>query len=292
MTERDAAAHRADGPDTADAASLAERIEERIEAALAPLGGRTAVAAQRFGPARRRDAEGERATRGETVRRRADDNFPAASLAKLPIAVELLRRADLGQLDLAERLDTSAAPRAGGGGVLDYLDPSTQLTLDDLCTLMLIVSDNTAANVLLDLVGMGEVNESLRRLNLAHTTLARHFMDFAAREAHRDNLTTANDMLALLTLVRGGALPGARRLHAMLAAQQSLVDLKEAWLPAQAQLAHKDGLLDDTLHDAGILTGPGGASAYCVLTTEQRDVPAARTAVCRVVRLLWDAWCA
>ncbi|HEV8193455.1 MAG TPA: serine hydrolase, partial [Ktedonobacterales bacterium] len=190
-----------DAPDT-------KPLSQRLDAQLASLGGRTALAARRFerpnsfrAPGRQhaQDGQGQHEDHIPDVRPvdheglillRADEVFPAASLAKLPIAVELMRRADLGQFDLDERFDTSAEPRVGGGGVLDYLNPGVRLTLADLCTLMLIVSDNSAANFLLDLVGMGEVNETLSRLSLTHTRLARHFMDFAARAAHRDNMTS------------------------------------------------------------------------------------------------------
>ncbi len=289
--------------DTLDASSLSQRLD----APLARLGGRTALAARRFESPKLSRVTRRQATHDEhnqhedhlshdedegLILLRADDVFPAASLAKLPIAVELMRRADLGQFDLDERFDTSGEPRVGGGGVLDYLDPSVQLTLADLCTLMLIVSDNTAANVLLDLVGMGEINETLSRINLTATRLARRFMDFAARTAHRDNVTSASDMLALLSLIRGGAIPGAGRLREMLAAQQSFEELGEGWLPSSAKLAHKDGMLEDTFEDAGILTGPAGACVYCVLTTDQHDLVAARAAVGQVIRMLWDAWCA
>jgi beta-lactamase class A len=302
-------------------AASAASLTERIAALLEPLGGRTAVAAQRFGPlpgrrlANALAANGQRPD-GETgdaqadplereavdpspaspesvdleVSIRADEVFSAASLAKLPIAIELMRRADMGQYDLRERFDTSSVPRVGGAGVLDYLDPSTSLTLAELCTLMLIVSDNTAANFILDLMGMGEVNETLNRLHLPHTRLARHFMDTVARASGRDNVTSASDMLALLSLIRGNALPGGRRLRETLAAQQSFGELTEGWLPAGATLAHKDGTLDGIVHDAGIVSGPGGVALYCILTAEQADVPAARAVVGRIVRLLWDAW--
>jgi beta-lactamase class A len=257
-------------------------LTARIAALLEPLGGRTALAGQRFGP--------PPANVEASVSIRVDEVFSAASLAKLPIAIELMRRADLGQFDLSERFDTASVPRVGGAGVLDFLDSTTRLTLAELCTLMLIVSDNTAANFILDLMGMGEVNETLSRLNLKRTKLARHFMDEAARASGRDNLTSAGDMLTLLSLIRGNALPGGRRLREMLAAQQSFGELAEGWLPASATLAHKDGTLDGVVHDAGIISGPGGLAMYCILTAEQADVPAARAAVGRIVRLLWDEW--
>ncbi len=254
-------------------------LTQTLDDMLQPLGGRTALAAQCF--------TGKKVA----IRLRADEAFPAASLAKLPIAIELMRRIDLGQFARDERFDTSDEPRAGGGGVLDLLNPATSLTLDDLCTLMLIVSDNTAANFLMGLLGMGEINETMSRLKLSKTHLARRFMDMAARAAHRDNVTTAGETLTLLTLIRGGALPGGRRIAEMLAGQQLFDELAD-WLPTDAHLGHKSGSLDDTFANAGLLSGPGGAFAYVILTTEQGNIPAARAAICRAVRALWDAWCA
>jgi beta-lactamase class A len=273
-------------------------IADDIAAILEPLGGRTAFAAHLFLPktaphSRHGDDDREPAPQAERDSQfalNAGVTFPAAGLAKLPVAVEFLRRVDLGQFDLAERWDTSTAPRAGGSGVLDFLDPATQLTFGELCTLMLIVSDDTAANVLLDLIGIGEVNESLSRMKLDHTKLARHFMDFEARVGWRDNVTSAGDMLTLLSLAQQNMLPGARWLRETLSAQQRFIELGAGWLPTEAQWAHKDGLLSDVAHDAGLLSGPRGTCGYCVLTAEQNNLPAARSAIGRVVRLLWNAW--
>ncbi len=284
--------------DPGDSGSRVSPLADRVAAQLNPLGGRASLAAQRLATPRtsipvrvgagNSNADARDSSGPVTIR--PDDVFPAASLATIPIALELLRRTDFGQIDLAERLDTSSAPRAGGSGVLDYLDPATLLTAGDLCYLMIGVNDHTAANFLLDLLGMGEVNETLSRLDLPHTRLARRFMDFEARAAHRDNVTSAADMVTLLSLVRGNALPGGVRLREFLAGQQLDKDLK-ALLPDSAQLAHKTGSLDELVHDCGILTGPGGACVYCVLTAEQSDVPATRGAIAGILRELWNEWC-
>jgi len=270
---------------------MSDDLTWHIEDILTALGGRTAVsAARRADTASRTDA-------AESVSIRADEVFPAASLAKVGIAVEVVRRASLGQFALDERFDTSAEPRVGGGGLLDYLDPATRLTLRELCLLMLAVSDNTAANFLLDLVGMGEVNETLSRLNLTHTRMARHFMDFAARRAGRDNTTSAQDMLALLSLIRGDALPGARTVRELLLAQQVADEIKQR-LPPETPVALKTGSLDASntegavYHAAGFMQGLAGSAVFCVLTADQADPVAARAAAGRCVRLLWDAWCA
>src|SRR5258708_8478863 len=251
----------------------AGELAGRLTVLLDALGDRTALGVIPFAPAG--PAPAPTGTPPGEIRLRADDALPAASLAKLPIAVELMRRADLGQFDLAERLETSAEPRVGGGGMLDYLDPGTQLTLADLCLLMLAVSDNTAANFLLDLVGMGEVNETMARLGFTQTHLARRFMDWEARAARRENLTSATDCVHLPALMPGRSLTRADRIRAMLAAQQVADDIR-AWLPAGAALAHKTGELPDVFADAGILSGPGGACVFCVLTAEQPHLPTAR----------------
>ena len=93
---------------------LPRRARRELDGILQPLGGRTALAAQCF--------NGEKAA----IRLRADEVFTAASLAKIPIAIELMRRIDLGHFTATERFDTADEPRAGGGGVLDDLDPATR----------------------------------------------------------------------------------------------------------------------------------------------------------------------
>src|SRR5258706_12842187 len=235
----------------------AGELAGRLTVLLDALGGRTALALIPFAPAG--PAPAPTGTPPGEIRLRADDPLPAASLAKLAIAVELMRRADLGQFDLAERLETSAEPRVGGGGMLDYLDPGTQLTLADLCLLMLAVSDNTAANFLLDLVGMGEVNETMTRLGFTQTHLARRFMDWVARAARRENLTSAGDCARLLAVVRGGALPGANRIRALLGAQQGAGDLR-AWLTAGAAPTPKTAERPDVFPDAARLSGAAGST--------------------------------
>jgi beta-lactamase class A len=264
---------------------------EQVSGILGELGGRYAVCARRY-PDIPDDHSADR-----QILLYPDMVFPAASLAKLCIAVELFRRVDLGQFDLSERLDTADEPRVGGGGVLDYLDPTTRLTLHELCFLMIAASDNTAANFLLDLVGMGEVNETMRRLNLASTRLERHFMDFSVRARGHDNVTSAKDIAGLLAMAHTDSFPGAGGFRKLLQGQQLADDLR-AWLPVSAELGHKTGALDDngagasTFHDAGLLRGPGGSCVFCLLTDAQPDLLAARSAVGRVLRVLWESWCA
>jgi len=131
-------------------------------------------------------------TSGETFFVNADTVFPQASSIKIPILLELLRQAQAGPeasgLKLDERVELKRALMTGGSGVLlRFGDGTSALSLRDLATLMIVLSDNTATNILIDRVGMDNVNGLLRELGLKETKLQRRMMDVEAGRASREN---------------------------------------------------------------------------------------------------------
>ncbi len=99
-------------------------------------------------------------TNGDSIAIRADVVFPTASAIKVLILVALHRAAEDGDLDLAERVEISAASHLLGSGVLAHLGPGLCPTLGDLGVLMMMLSDNTATNVLIERLGVDRINES------------------------------------------------------------------------------------------------------------------------------------
>jgi beta-lactamase class A len=90
---------------------------------------------------------------GEVLSWQADEPFRTASTIKVGIHVAVIRRARLGLLDLRAPVELRAGDQLGGSGVLGVLRPGLRCTVSDLCTLMIVVSDNTATNMLIDLCG-------------------------------------------------------------------------------------------------------------------------------------------
>src|SRR5581483_9813598 len=90
---------------------------------------------------------------GEELAWQPGATIQTASTVKVPIYAEVLRQARHGQLDLADPVSTHAGDLTGGSGVLSVLRPGLVCTVADLCTLMIVVSDNTATNMLIDLLG-------------------------------------------------------------------------------------------------------------------------------------------
>ena len=133
---------------------------------------------------------------GETIALRSEESFPAASTIKLPILVEVYRQAGEGRFGLADPLVLKAADVVPGSGILKDLTPGVTLSVRDLATLMIVVSDNTATNMLIDLVGIEPVNSTAASLGLGQTHLYNKL--FKAPAGAPSNSTSPADLGRLI----------------------------------------------------------------------------------------------
>ena len=139
---------------------------------------------------------------GERLSLNGDLVFTQASAIKLPLLVELFRQAEDGRHDLDAPVTLTEGDVVPGSGVLRRLTAGqVTMTLLDIATLMIIVSDNTATNMIIDRVGMDQVNETMARLGLGETKLQRKMMDADAWSENRENLSTPNEQAKLLALL-------------------------------------------------------------------------------------------
>lgn len=193
--------------------------------------------------------------------------FPAASMIKVPIMVEIMRQTAAGIISLDDSLAVTSQVRVGGAGVLTELRPDLTMTVRELVTLMIIISDNTATNLLIDLAGMPAINAAITNLGLNSTSLKRRMMDFAAAQAGEENTTSAADMAALFELIRAKAClpPVYCDLMLDLLSRQQVRDKLPFYLPEEFKLAHKTGTLPGVEHDGGILFFPAGPCVVTVL---------------------------
>ncbi len=203
----------------------------------------------------------------DTYARRADEPKPAASLIKLPIMLTILERVAQGELRLDERLELTAKGQVSGSGVLQNLQPGLKPTLHDLLTLMIIVSDNTATNLLIERAGLEAINLWCRQNGLYGTRIVGKLQlpEAERNEAQRRgerNLTCAADVLGLLMgLARGDLLPPAETEVALsILKRQVFTEALARYLPTDPELdtphvevASKSGCLAGVWHDAGIV---------------------------------------
>lgn len=125
----------------------------------------------------------------------------AASLAKIPILIETFHQAEENKLSLEKLIFIKKHTMVGGSGVINYLTDSNIHSYQNLLELMIIVSDNTASNMLLDTVGMDRINKLAHTFKCSQTVMNRKFMDQQAQLKGHENYTSAQDMITFLKLI-------------------------------------------------------------------------------------------
>jgi len=254
---------------------------DEIDRLAAECGGAVAVSAAHLPTGRR-------------VEREAQRSFPSASVIKVPILAALYAEVAAGRLLWEETVSLTEAAKVPGSGVLRELHAGVELTLEDLARLMIVVSDNTATNLLIDRIGTAVVNDFLAGLGYEQTRLGRRMYDFAARDRGFENRCAAGEMTDLLVRVERRNLVSAEASEAMLAImkRQAHVSKIPRLLPPDTPVANKTGEITNVSHDAGLIYPPGGPIALSVLTEGARDRVAAEDAIGRIARAVHDAWCA
>jgi len=184
--------------------------------------------------------------------------FPVGSSIKIPILIELFRKAKAGTVDLDETITVHEKDKARGSGVLKELGNGTvSMTLLDLATLMIIVSDNTATNMLIDAIKMAEVNAMIKRLGLKEMKLQRKMLDYVAASKGLENLSTPKEFMRMMDILytKNGLDPWA--------CEQTLAILKKPkmgtiarGLPLGIELANKPGGIEGVSCDVGIVYQP------------------------------------
>jgi beta-lactamase class A len=200
----------------------------------------------------------------------AEEVFPAASVIKLTILWELFRRVDEGELSLHEEMELRETAKVGGFGILKEMHPGLRPSLEDLATLMIILSDNMATNILIDLLGMEAINRTATELGLHKTVLQRKMMDGEAKARGLDNFTSPEDMAHLLWhyMESPDLSESSRKIMLNILLRQQCNNKLPLRMPLGAPLAHKTGDLPGTEHDVGILLLPKQPIILVVMTKD------------------------
>ena len=199
----------------------------------------------------------------------ANDVYPQASSIKICVLAELYRQAQQGKLKLTDLYTVNAADLVQDSDIMGGLTPGvTQITLRDLATMMVAVSDNSATNVLIDRVGMDNVNAFLKAQGLRNTRLRRKMMDLKAATEGRENVSTPNEMLNLLQALYRGEILNKEMTDDFF---KVLSTHKDSWiprnLPDDLKIADKPGALEGVRNDSGVIFVDKRPFVLCVMTT-------------------------
>jgi beta-lactamase class A len=182
--------------------------------------------------------------------------FPAASTIKLPVLVAFFQAFDEGKVRLDETLTMEASQVAEGSGDLQYQKPGTKYTVLETITKMIVISDNTATNMIIDRLGGAEVlNQQFLKWGLRNTAIRNPLPDLGGT-----NTTSPHDLTNLVSQVEQGGLLSMksrdRLFHIMEQTQND--SLIPKGLGRGAIIAHKTGNINSVLADAGAIDMPNG----------------------------------
>jgi beta-lactamase class A len=230
---------------------------------------------------------------GQKFELRAGEVFPQASSIKMTVLAELYRQAQAGRLKLTDLYTVQASDLVPDSDIMNGLTPGvTRITLRDLATMMVAVSDNSATNVLIDRVGMENVNALMDSLGLPHTRLRRKMMDLKAASEGRENVSTPAEMMVLLEDLYRGKVLNKEMTDDFF---KVLSTRKEGFiprdLPESLKIANKPGELEGVRNDSGVVFVENRPYVICVMTTylrRERDGEEAITAISAAAYRMFD----
>lgn len=229
-------------------------------------------------------------TSNETFFIHPDEVMPQASSIKITVLANLYLQAQQGKLKLTNEYVVRKEDLVDGSDIMLGLTPGvTRLTLRDLATMMVAVSDNSATNVLIARVGMENVNAMLEAQGLHTTRLRRQMMDLKAASEGRENISTPREMMTLLETIYRGKLLNKEMTADFL---KVLSTHKESsllqGLPDDAVAANKPGELEAVRNDSGIILLKNRPYILCVMTTYLKDEKEGSAAIRKISALAYS----
>ncbi len=212
----------------------------------------------------------------------------AASVIKIPVLVDVFTQLEAGKANKNEIYEIKAQDKLPSCGALNYMHNGLTVTLADLYTLMIILSDNTATNILIKKFGMENVNRCMRDLNLRVTTVNRLLFDAAEAANGKENYISAKEIGTLLEKMYRGELvsPNASAEMLTILKDQRLNGKMPFYFTGEVKIAHKTGEDSGITHDVGIVFAPQ-PFVVCFCSNEV-DVPRFESAIQRITKMLYD----
>lgn len=229
-------------------------------------------------------------TTGEEFLLNANLTFPTGSSIKIPILIELHKQASTGKYKLTDQRWLERADKVGGSGVINnFGDHTSQLSLNDLAVLMIVLSDNTATNMLIDQTGMANVNATLDQLGLKAIRLRRKMIDTAASARGDENIATPAASLELMTrLYRGEVLSRSLSDDVLRFLKLRKGSPIPKLIPSNIVIANKPGGIEGVACDWAIVYVPNRPFAISVMTNYNGEAANADDAISQIAKLAYD----
>ena len=243
-------------------------LDQRVRAEVAQFKGKVSLFAKNLDT-------------GETYEFGADERVPTASTIKIAVMIEAFARVAEGKAKWTDELILTKDKKVGGSGILPEFADGLRLSFRDGVTLMMIMSDNTATNLVIDVLTADAVNARMESLGFKETRLMRRvFGGGVSAEGKKEEnksfglgRTTAREMVSIMEKLERGEIisPAASKdmLDLMKREQGTNGIWREQW---RVPKATKSGALDALRSNVGILYHPRGRIALAITCNDMPEV--------------------
>jgi len=217
--------------------------------------------------------------------------YPAASVAKVPVMACALHLSDLGQLNLKKKVLFRESDKLEGAGVLRWLPAGQEYTLWNLLRLMITLSDNTATRLAVNTVGTTEINSYVKELGLRQTRVIDPTM-LVEPPATNNNLTTPDEMAKVVAAIycrRGFTKGAAKQMITWMNYQRYRWGIWRG-VPPGTYVANKTGQLEGILNDVGIVYTKKGDYILSIFTWGFPKVREARILINELSRAAYEEY--
>ncbi|HZS10242.1 MAG TPA: serine hydrolase [Blastocatellia bacterium] len=226
-------------------------------------------------------------TSGEEILINENLTFPTGSSIKIPILIELHKQAAAGKYKLTDQRWVEKKDQVGGSGVINnFGDHTSSLSLGDLAVLMIALSDNTATNMLIDQVGMTNVNQTLDELGLKQIRLRRRMIDQAASARGDENTATPREAVRLMEMLYRGEAVSRALSDAVLKTLRLPKSSPIPKLLPPVEIANKPGNIEGASCDWGLVFVPNRPYAIAVMSNYNGE--GADEAIAKISKLAYD----
>ncbi len=227
---------------------------------------------------------------GESISYHEHESFQSASLIKIPMIIEGYRQAEKKEIYLNQPLTIPRFEVTRGSGVLHTLSDKVMLTVEDLLTIMITISDNTATNMMMNMLGFDEINQCIKDLGLENTILQRRMFDFKALKEGRDNTISAADTVTCLKAIHTGDFLTKESQEKILFIfeQQQIKDKLPSQMGKGVRVGNKTGNIRGVAHDAAIIRTETEMVYAAVLTEDFASEEESRQIISKIGKLIYD----
>ncbi|MFC6998720.1 serine hydrolase [Rufibacter roseus] len=213
-------------------------------------------------------------TSGETFSFNQDVQFPQASAIKVPILLEVYKQAQEGKFALTDVLSIEPATVVGGTGIIKDLVDTSSFSIRNLAVLMIALSENTATNALIDLVGMQNINKTMQNMGLKQTRVQRKMIQAAASGRGEENISTPADAAKMLQMLYKGEFLNkatSQEILSILLKTDRQTSRLSAGIPQHVPLAFKPGILNGVSTEWAIVLLPERPYAIAIMESYKQS---------------------